>query len=87
MKSLLSILVSTALLGSVLAGEYPRYDNAVSRILATEAALIDKGDTPEAVRRYAIGDNPEDMLYWTGEKPLPAALRQASTYLLDVRGN
>ena len=73
MKSLLSILVSTVLLGSALAGEYPRYDNAVSRILATEAALIDKGDTPEAVRRYAIGDNPEDMLYWTGEKPLPAA--------------
>ena len=73
MKSLLSILVSTALLGSALAGEYPRYDNAVSRILATEAALIDKGDTPEALRRYAIGDNPEDLLYWTGEKPLPAA--------------
>ena len=73
MKSLLSILVSTALLGSAPAGEYPRYDNAVRRILATEAALIDKGDTPEAVRRYAIGDNPENLLYWTGEKPLPAA--------------
>ena len=73
MKSLLSILVSTALLGSALAEEYPRYDNAVSRILAAEAALIDKGDTPEAVRRYAIGDNPENLLYWTGEKPLPAA--------------
>lgn len=73
MKSLLSILVSTALLGSALAEEYPRYDNAVSRILAAEAALIDKGDTPEAVRRYAIGDNPENQLYWTGEKTLPAA--------------
>lgn len=73
MKLPAAILLATALLSPALAGEYPRYENAASRILAAEAALIEMGDTPEAARRYAIGDNPENMLYWTGEKPLPAA--------------
>ena len=56
-----------------IAADYPRYENAASRILTAEEALIEKGDTPEAARRYAIGDNPENQRYWTGEKPLPAA--------------
>ena len=56
-----------------IAADYPRYENEVSRILAAEAALIEKGDTPEAARCSAIGDNPENQCYWTGEKPLPAA--------------
>ena len=68
-----AILIATTLLSPALAGKYPRYENAASRVLAAEAALIEKGDTPEATRRYAIGDNPENQRYWTGEKPLPAA--------------
>jgi hypothetical protein len=73
MKFPISILLSTFLLTSALAGDYPRYENAASQALAAEAALIEKGDTPEAAKRYAIGDNPENQLYWTGKKPLPAA--------------
>lgn len=62
-----------ALIGPVWAADYPRFDNAASRALAREAALIAQGDTPEAARRYAIGDNPANQDYWTGRKPLPAA--------------
>ena len=73
MKFPISILLSTFLLTSALAGDYPRYENEASQALAAEAALIEKGDTPEAAKRYAIGDNPENQDYWTGRKPLPAA--------------
>ena len=73
MKLPSAILLSTFLLCSALASDYPRYENTASRILTAEAALIEKGDTPEAAKRYAIGDNPENQDYWTGKKPLPAA--------------
>ena len=66
-------LLLAFLLGSAQAGDYPRYENTASRILTAEAELIEKGDSPEAAKRYAIGDNPENQLYWTGKKPLPAA--------------
>lgn len=71
MKLLTHLVLPLVLASPLLA--YPRYNNAASRALAKEAALIAKGDTPEAARRYAIGDNPENQDYWTGKKPLPAA--------------
>lgn len=71
MKLLTHLVLPLVLASPLLA--YPRYNNAASRALAKEVALIAKGDTHEAARRYAIGDNPENQDYWTGKKPLPAA--------------
>ena len=70
MKLLTHLVLPLVLASPLLA--YPRYNNAASRALAKEADLIAKGDTHEAARRYAIGDNPENQDYWTGKKPLPA---------------
>ena len=70
MKLLTHLVLPLVLASPLLA--YPRYNNAASRALAKEAALIAKGNTPEAARRYAIGDNPENQDYWTGRKAMPA---------------
>ena len=73
MNALRLSLLLLALALPAMSYTYPRHSNKVSRALAKEAALIAKGNTPEAARRYAIGDNPENQDYWTGKKPLPAA--------------
>lgn len=72
MKLLSHLVLTLALASPLLAYTYPRYANPANNALAKEAALIAKGDTPEAARRYAIGDAPENQDYWTGKKPLPA---------------
>ena len=74
MKLLGSLFLTLVLASPLLAYTYPRYRNAASRALAKEAALIGKGDTPEAARRYAIGDNPENQDYWTGKSPCPPSV-------------
>lgn len=72
MKLLSHLVLTLALASPLLAYTYPRYGNPANYALAKEAALIAKGDIPEAARRYAIGDAPEYQDYWTGKKPLPA---------------
>ena len=58
MNLLTPLVVALALASPLLAHTYSRYGTPASYALAKEAALIAKGDTPEAARRYAIGDAP-----------------------------
>lgn len=73
MSQILTSLTGAILIGTAIACDYPRYDNEASRALKNEATLISRGNTQEAARRYAIGDNPGNQDYWSGKKPLPAA--------------
>lgn len=52
---------------------YQRWDNPTTRTLQAEASILQSADCPEKNLRIAVGDNTENAVYWSGEKPLPAA--------------
>ncbi|MBQ7023973.1 MAG: hypothetical protein IJN29_10345 [Akkermansia sp.] len=52
---------------------YLRWDNPATRTLNTETELMRGPDSQEKNLRIAVGDNPDNAVYWNGEKPLPAA--------------
>ncbi len=65
-RLLISLLATV--FSSRLAAAYPfaRYDNEATQALTTEAACI---DSPQ---RVSVGDNPDNLVYWTGEQAIPA---------------
>ncbi len=68
------LTLMTAMACSIATAQnYARWSNSANDILRAESLRMQEIDTPEKNSRIAVGDNPENAVYWNGEKPLPAA--------------